>query len=188
MKRRLAFAVLASLAAAGALLAAQPDERVTRQRTIAGWLVEEIAESDGGRLVRLSRRAEGARMQFTAVFWHGNDGRIQSVLVERSDCTNGEELGRHEVPEAAALRAQFAALLADCAVPSRRRGAALAGLERAYALASAWADEAEAATAAEAAAIADYGSDPNPGANLVELENLTACEAEAMDSNGLCPQ
>lgn len=141
----------------GAILAAQPDERTIRQREVAGWLVEDVAESDGGQLIRLTRRAAGARLQFLAAFWRGNDGRIQSMLVERSDCTNGEELGRHAVPEARELRALFAAALADCALPPRRIAAALAGLEPAYALAASWADEAAAATAAEIRAIIDHG-------------------------------
>ena len=159
--RRHALALLFLLTnASGALFAAQPDEQVTRHRAVAGWQVEEIAESDGGRLVRLTRSAQGARLQFTAVFWHGNDGRIQAWLVERSDCANGDEFGRHEVPAAARLRALFAATLAECALPPRRIGAALAGLERAYALAARWADEAAAATAAEAEAIANHGADP----------------------------
>ncbi|MGQ0590414.1 MAG: hypothetical protein ACT4N8_12945 [Sphingosinicella sp.] len=144
--------------AGGAILAAQPDSRLTRQREVSGWLVEEVAESDGGSMVRMSRTAGGARLQFSAVFWRGNHGRIQAVLVERSDCTNGEEIGRHVVLEAPALRALFAAALEDCAVSPRRIEAALAGIEPAYALAAAWADEAAAATAAEAQAIADYGN------------------------------
>ena len=45
-------------------------------------------------------------------------------------------------------------------VAPRRIEAALAGLERAYALTAAWADEAAARTAAEAQAIADYGRQP----------------------------
>lgn len=159
---KLGLALIAWVAAAGALVAAQPDERRLRQREIAGWLVEDVAESDGGRLVRLSRSAEGARMQFTAVFWRGNDGRIQTYLVERSDCTSGEELDRHVVPRAAALRARFATALAECALSPRRFALALRGLERAYALAASWADEAEAATAAEIQAIIDYGNDAGP--------------------------
>ena len=189
MKRRAALASLAlAFAAAGSLLAAQPDPVVTRSRELAGWLVEQRAESDGGRLVSLSRRAEGARMQFQTVFWHGNDGRIQAMLVERSDCTNGEEFGRHDVPDAAALRALFETALADCALPPRRIEAALTGLEPAYALAAAWADEAAAVTAAEAAAIADYGAGGDADVNVVEPETLVACEREAMDANGFCPR
>lgn len=150
-------AALALLLAAGgaARLAAQPDRVEIRHRQVAGWLVEAFAESDGGRLVRMSRIAQGARLQFEAAFWRGNDGSIRAMLVERSDCTNGEEIGRHIVLEAPALRALFAAALADCAVPPRGIEAALGGIDAAYALTRAWADEAEAATAAEARAIAD---------------------------------
>lgn len=140
--------------------AAQPDEHPIRHRAVSGWQVDYVAETDGGRVVRLSRRAGDARLHFHAAFWHGNDGRIQAMLVERSDCTNGEEIGRHVVLEARTLRALFATALADCAVPPRRIAAALRGLESAYALAASWADEAAAATTAEAEAIDAYGRDP----------------------------
>jgi len=44
------------------LLAAAPYP--DRQRTVAGWRVEDVAEQDGGRLVRLHRAAAGYSMQF----------------------------------------------------------------------------------------------------------------------------
>ncbi len=141
-----------------AVAAAQP-EGGDRRRTVGGWLVEDRAEEDGGRFVQLSRHADGARIRYFAAFWRGNDGRVQGVSVERSDCTNGEEIGRRVIPEAGALRATLAGLLAACAVAPRRIDAALAGFDRAYARALDWAAEAEAATAAEAGAIAAYGND-----------------------------
>jgi hypothetical protein len=143
------------LALSGPAPAAQAD----RSRTVGGWLVEDRAEEDGGRLVRLSRAAQGARIQYSAAFWRGNDGRIQALLVERSDCTDGEEIDRHAVAEPRRVRAMLAGLLARCALAPRRIEAALAGFERAYALALDWARDAEAATAAEAQAIADHGRD-----------------------------
>ena len=70
---------------------------------------------------------------------------------------NGEEIGRHILLPARALRGMFARILAECAVsPARIRGV-LAGIEPAYALTLAWSRDAERATAAEAAAIANYG-------------------------------
>jgi len=128
-----------------------------RQRVVAGWLVEDRAEDDGGRVVALRRDSGEVHIRYTAAFWRGNDGRIQTYMVERSDCGNGEEIGRHVILGARALRAMFAHTLAECAVTPRRAAALLAGLERAYALTLAWSRDAEAATAAEAAAIADYG-------------------------------
>jgi len=129
------------------LLAAAPYP--DRQRTIAGWRVEDVAEQDGGRLVRLHRAAAGYRLQFQAAFWRGNDGRIQTTLVEHSDCTNGEELGRHAAPRAAEIRALLARHLADCGASPRLAARLLRGLEPAWRLASAWADAAEAAARAE---------------------------------------
>ena len=150
----LAAGLVAGMASAGA--PAQGD----RSRTINGWRVEDVAEQDGGRLVRLSRGFKGVRIQYSAAFWRGNDGRIQSTLIEVSDCTNGETLDRHAVADAKTVRALISAHLGDCAVPPRRIEAALRGLEPAYALAQAWARDAEAATSAEAEAMADEGQSP----------------------------
>ena len=55
---------------------------------------------------------------------------------------------------ARALRMLLARALADCGVRPRRVAAVLGGLEPAYAMALRWEADAEAATAAEAAAIA----------------------------------
>lgn len=154
----------AALMLAGAVLAAPP-HRGDRHRAVAGWVVEDRAEDDGGYVVELRRETGDIHIRYTAAFWRGNDGRIQTTLVERSDCGNGEEIGRHVVLEARALRAMFARTLAECAVPPRRIAAVLAGLEPAYALTLAWSRDADAATAAEAAAIAAYGTDGGAQAN-----------------------
>jgi hypothetical protein len=129
------------------LLAAAPYP--DRQRIVAGWQIEDVAEQDGGRLVRLYRAAGGYRLQFQAAFWRGNDGRIQTILVEHSDCTDGDELGRHAAPRAAEIRALFARHLADCGASPRLAARLLRGLGPAWRLASAWADAAEAAARAE---------------------------------------
>jgi hypothetical protein len=137
-----------ALLAAMLLLAAAapyPD----RQRRVAGWLVEDVAEQDGGRRVQMRREARGYAARFQAAFWRGNDGRIQTVLVEHSDCTNGDELARR--PAAAAeVRALLARHLADCGATPVRIAFLLDGFEPAWLLASAWAAEAEAAARAEA--------------------------------------
>src|SRR6185295_9728515 len=129
----LACAAMAVILAASAP-AAPPHRTGDRHRVVAGWIVEDRAESDGGRLVELRRETGAIHLRYSAAFWHGNDGRIQAMLVERSDCTNGEEIGRHVVLPARTLRAMFARVLAECAVPPRRIAAVLAGLEPAYAL------------------------------------------------------
>ena len=154
--RRLLAVLLAAGLSAGPGWAGQPAPG-DRSRTIEGWLVEDMAEQDGGRLVQLSRSSKGLRIQYSAAFWRGNDGRLQSTLVEVSDCTNGETLDRHAVPDAKAVRALITAHLAECAVPPRQVEAAMRGFEPAYALTQAWARDADAATVAEAAAIAEHG-------------------------------
>lgn len=155
--------VLPAAAAAALLLAASQGDGEDRRRNVEGWLVEDLAEQDGGRLVRMRRQAGSAHIRFSVAFWRGNEGRIQATLVERSDCTDGEELGRHTVPEPAALRALLAHHLGACAVARERVASALTGFEAAYALLRAWADEAEAATRAEAGAIAAYGAEGEAG-------------------------
>ena len=160
MRSSLGAAAAAALVLVGAPLAA-PESGGNRRRAVAGWIVEDRAEQDGGRLVELRRDLGAIHLRYSAAFWRGNDGRVQSVLVERSDCTNGEEIGRHEIVTARDLRVLFARALADCAVPPRRIALLLSGLEPASALALRWGAEAEVATAAEAAAIAAYGAAAN---------------------------
>lgn len=144
-----------ALAAAMALLIAAapyPD----RQRTMAGWQIEDVAEQDGGRLVRMRRETGGYRIRFEAAFWRGNQFRMQTTLVEHSDCTNGDYVDRHSA-RALEVRALLAGHLAGCGAAPARIGLLLRGFESAWRLASAWAADAEAATTAEAQAIADYG-------------------------------
>lgn len=163
-----AAALLLLLAQAGAAEAgrlAQPDPPAPaqapthdRHRTVQGWLVEDVAEDDGGRLVRMTRTAGGWRVEVYAAFWHGNDGIIREVSAAGpAGCGNGEQLDRHRTPAAAGLRALLTRTLSDCGASPATVRAALRGLEPAYALADAWSAEAAAATAAEAARIADYG-------------------------------
>jgi hypothetical protein len=146
-----------ALMLAGSVVAARPDPVPDRHRAVAGWTVERHGEDDGGYVVTLRREAGTIHLRYTAAFWRGNDGRIQSVMVERGDCGNGEEIGRHILLPAQALRVMFARILAECAVPPARIAAVLRGIEPAYALTLAWSRDAERATAAEAAAIANYG-------------------------------
>jgi len=115
-----------------------------------------LSTAGKGAVLLTSLALAGALLE-TAAFWRGNDGRIQSMMVERGDCGNGEEIGRHILLPARALRGMFARILAECAVPPARIRGVLAGIEPAYALTLAWSRDAERATAAEAAAIANYG-------------------------------
>ena len=160
MRSSLGAAAASALTLVGAALAA-PESGGNRHRTVAGWTIEDRAEQDGGRLVELRRDLGAIHLRYSAAFWRGNDGRVQSVLIERSDCTNGEEIGRYERPTARDLRVLFARALADCAVPPRRIALLLSGLEPASGLARRWGAEAEVATAAEAAAIAAHGAIDN---------------------------
>jgi hypothetical protein len=107
------------------LLAAAP--YADRRRTVAGWQIEDVAEQDGGRLVRMRRNAAGYRLQYEAAFWRGNGGRIQATLVEYSDCTNGEELPRDTAAPAGRIRDLLAAHMAECGAAPARIAAALRG-------------------------------------------------------------
>lgn len=156
-------ALLATALAAGSAVSAQSaDERVERRRAVGGWLVEYVAESDGGLVVRMGRDGEGYRLHYHEVFWRGNYGPARSVASRWRDCGGGgEESGEDAAPmlEGGELRRRFAAQLAQCGADGPQIRTALRDLERAFAIASAWTAEAAAATAAEAAAIAAYGND-----------------------------
>lgn len=130
--------LLAALAAA----AAQPDPPADRHRLVQGWRVEDLAEEDGGRLVRMSRTSGPYRLEYQASFWRGNDGVIQRLSALGESCGDDEELDRHRAYPASEIRARLTAALAQCAAPRGAARAALRGLEPAYALVLEWNREA----------------------------------------------
>lgn len=163
--RRLALAAVSLAGMAGAVIAlAQPDGARDRRRAVGDWLVEDVAEDDGGRIVRMTRTADDYSLEYHASFWRGNSAPARGASAQRLNCMRGGEEGgddRARDPRAPELRARLAGYLAECEIPPGEVDAALEGFERAFALASVWAREAAAATAAEAAAIADYGAEAN---------------------------
>ncbi|MEA3016343.1 MAG: hypothetical protein QOI38_1065 [Sphingomonadales bacterium] len=176
--------LLAALAA-GAIAAVQPHSG-DRHRRVRGWLVEDVAESDGGRLVRISRTSGRYRLEYHAAYWRGNDGTIQHVSAIGPRCGGSEALDRHLIYDVIEIRARLAAGLAECAAPPRAVRAALRGLEPAYALALAWDWEARTATAAEAAAIANYGMEEGAAAeNMCDAPLDNAAEVDISETNAM---
>lgn len=143
-------AVLLAALATGAIVAAQPGV-ADRQRVVQGWRVEDRAEEDGGRLIRIRRTSGPYRLEYQAAYWHGNDGVIQRVSALGERCGNDEELDRHRRYRVKEIRARLTAALAQCAARRSAVRAALRGLEPAYALALAWERDAAVAAACETA-------------------------------------
>ena len=155
--------VLPLLAGSAALAQGDPDERVERRRTIAGSLVEDVAESDGGTLVRLSRRGRGYSFEYYLEFWRGNGGVVVGASLARGECRSGEASSIRPTEEAmlrAALDARLADYLAECPLPPRREAALRRALDAAWPTFSLWSREALAAVEAENQAIADHGRIP----------------------------
>lgn len=161
--RALALALAVAALLLAGLASAQPsDPPGNRRRTVSGWQVESIAEDDGGRVVRMTRSGAQYSLQYETWYWHGNARTYRRAAAMRGDCgQEGEEgLDRAADPTGGEVRAALASRLAWCETPRRVAETALRGFERAFALAGAWAAQAEAATRAEAAAIADHGAQP----------------------------
>lgn len=174
-------ALLATALAGGAMVSAQPaDERVDRRRAVGDWLVESVAESDGGLVVRMIREGEGYRLEYGEAFWRGNSGPVRRFAGERGNCGGVAEGGADVDAEltAAEVRRRLAEQLSGCGADAREVAAALQGMERAFEIASTWAAEAAAMTAAEAAAIAAYGDD-----NMAMDVNMAWDDNMAVDMN-----
>ena len=164
MPRLLALAAVPLLVAlAGGAAATVEDETVRRSRAVGGWVVEALSEGDGGLMVRMRRHRPAFGLEFHASYWHGNRGPVRRATVRLGACRAGEP-GTFENPRAplpaAAVRERLTRSLEECAASPAEAAAMLGGFARAFALFSAWAGDAERATAAEAAAIAAYGTEP----------------------------
>ena len=155
--------LLPLLAAGSASAQGDPDKRVERHRTIAGILVEDVAESDGGTLVRLSRRGRGYSFEYFLEFWRGNGGVVVGASFARGECRSGEGSSIQPTEAAmvrAALDARLADYLAECPLPPRREAALRRALDAAWPTFSLWSSEALAAVEAENQAIVDHGRTP----------------------------
>ena len=131
-------ALLLAALASGAIAAARPAYPRDRHRIVQGWLVEDVAEEDGGRLVRIARTRGPYRLEYQAAFWRGNDGVIRRVSALGAGCGSDEALDRHARYPVREIRARLTAALAQCAARPSAVRAALRGLEPAYALALIW--------------------------------------------------
>ncbi|HEY0326510.1 MAG TPA: hypothetical protein VGC46_11145 [Allosphingosinicella sp.] len=174
------------LAAAGLLVAAQPDadQRVVRRSVVDGWTVTDIAESDGGRIVELGRDGRTFSIRHHAIFWRGNGGERRGTLFSYSDCSSGGDetpVDARRRPDSADFRRQFQDYFAECGVGRSEQARLLRGLDRAYCLFDRWTAEAAAATANENARIAAYGSGRRP--MLVRPARPTApCRTQLPDN------
>lgn len=151
-------ALLLLALAAGAIVAAQPGV-ADRQRIVRGWLVEDLAGDDGGRLTRISRTSGPYRLEYRVAARHGADGVVQSVLARGAGCGDDEALDPDPIYHVREIRARLADTLARCGAPPRAVRSALRGLEPAYALALAWNWEAPVASPAASEPPRIYGPD-----------------------------
>ena len=153
----------APFAVALLLSSSAPDDARETSRTVAGWRIRDVSESDGGHLVILSRRAPGWRLDYQLNFWRGNGGVYVGATFQRGDCRSGDaEMLRP--PEEALARASLDGWIADylreCPLTPAQETDLRRTLDAAWPLFARRAEEATAAMEAENAAIANYGREP----------------------------
>lgn len=157
-------------AAMAALLLAQgtaaeardPDSRLLSRRTVASVKVEAIAESDGGRLVRLRRKGPGYAFEYHLAFWRGNGGVVSGATFRRGECRSGDADVIQPTGDAMAksnIDDSLADYLRECPLTRESEAGLRRSLDAAWPAFSALAERTLAATEAENEAIADYGKE-----------------------------
>lgn len=149
-------AALILLALAPVALSAQSDER---RRAVGDWLVEDVYDDGGGRILRLSRETGDYRLDYHLNLGP-NDAAYgsQGFLVWRLNCGQGGEesiAGGLAGVEAADAGRRLTDYLTRCETPDADAAELMDGFDRALALAVEWGAETEATaavTAAESAA------------------------------------
>ena len=173
--RRLGFAALTLLALVPVALSAQSDER---RRAVGDWLVEDVYDDNGGRILRVSRESGDYRIDYHLSF--GPDQTAygsQGFLVWRLNCGQGEEEslgGGLGGMEAAAVRSRLAGYLARCETPNAEAAQLLGGFEPALRLAAEWGAETEAAAVSAGSAL--------DAADAAFAENDVAMAADALEN------
>lgn len=132
------------------------------RRTVAGVRIERIAESDGGRLVRMWRNGSGYRLEYSLEFWRGNGGVVVAATFRRGKCRSGDASAIQPTEEAmarATLDFRIGEYLRECPLTAAREKGLRRSLDAAWPAFSALARQALAETIAENRAIADYGKE-----------------------------
>ena len=153
-----AFAVLGG----AALLAAQPSSETSehwttgeRRRAVGDWLVEDAADPGHGWEVSLQREADEYMIHYQILLNALQAPTVENYEILYLDCDrhgdegieSGRPYGEHDK-----VSDRVVETLVSCAMPREAAEEAVQGFERAYALATRWADEREAEMAAERAA------------------------------------
>ncbi|HEY5721076.1 MAG TPA: hypothetical protein VIT45_02015 [Allosphingosinicella sp.] len=142
--------------------ARHPDSRVLSHRTIASTHVEVIAESDGGRLVRLRRKGAGYAFEYYLEYWRGNGGVVVGATFRRGKCRSGDASAIRPTEDAMArttLDFRIGEYLRECPLARAREAELRRSLDSAWPAFSALAEQARAETEAENQAIADHGKE-----------------------------
>jgi hypothetical protein len=156
-----AAAALAACVATGG--AAQPldrDSRVLVERIVAGFRMQSIMESDGGRLVRMRRSGRGYAFEYSLEFWRGNGGVVIGARLRRGACRSGDADAIQPTDDAmapAALDSRLGEYLRECPLTRMREAELRRSVSAAWPAFSALAQTALAATIAENRAIENYG-------------------------------
>lgn len=130
-------------------------------QTIASARVEAIAESDGGRLVRIRRKGSGYRFEYYLEFWRGNGGVVIGATFRSGECRSGEAdaiVPYEDGMARAMLDFRLGDYLRECPLPPVREAELRRSLAKAWPAFSALAERALADTRAENVAIEKYGS------------------------------
>jgi hypothetical protein len=139
---------------------ADPDSRLLARRTVASARVEAIAESDGGRLVRIRRKGVGYAFEYHLEFWRGNGGVVLGATFRHGKCRSGDADLIQPTKDAMAkamLDFRIGEYLRECPLAAAREAELRRSLDAAWPEFSKLAEEARAATEAESQSIADYG-------------------------------
>lgn len=158
-----ALAIAASFSAAASPAAARDsDSRPLSRRTIASVTIEAIAESDGGRLVRMRRKGARYAFEYHLEYWRGNGGVVVGAAFRSGKCRSGEAdaiVPYEQGMARAMLDSRLGDYLRECPLPPARQAELRRSLDAAWPAFLALAEDARAAIDAENQAIADYGKE-----------------------------
>lgn len=155
-----AFAFALQLPDTGVAGPSDRDSRVTGNAIVAGVRVESVAESDGGRLVRMRREGRDYSLEYSLEFWRGNGGVVVGATFRSGKCRSGDASGIQPTDEAmarATLDLRLGDYLRECPLAPARERRLRRSLDAAWPSFSALARQALSETVAENQAIADYG-------------------------------
>jgi hypothetical protein len=125
-------------------LAATGASAADRSRVVAGWVLTDRSEEDGGRLIGMAKSGRNWRLEHSFNLWHGNGGVYVGATFRWRECRSGEVEGAFPWDEpitTETMAGRTRDYMEECGLNRAQQREVLAGLGKALVQVRQWIED-----------------------------------------------